>query len=153
MSPCGARGPGIGLCDSMGVRQATRSPFPRWGGGAGGRSLRIRGSWGHPGISARPSPLRHHGSVWRSPQEAPLTCRWTRNGQGEGTGLGCRLETLPLPAVPRGGSHQSSIWGGSSAGGRRSWGSPCCPAAPPPRLGLSFCSVPPRAAPPRTSDL
>lgn len=152
LSPRGRRGPSVGLCDSMGVRQAARSPAPgrrqSWGQEPGDQRV-----LGPPRCLRRPSPLGVKGVCGGTPREAPLKCRWTRNGQAEGTGLGCRLETPPLPAAPRGGRHQSSTWGGNSAGGHHSWGSPCCPEAPPPRPGSSSCSVPPHVAPLRTSDL
>lgn len=101
MSLCGLRGPGVGLCDSMGVRQAARNPLPRWGGrGQEPGDQRVLGPPWHLRLALTSGGRR---SVWRSPQEAPLKCRWTRDGQVEGTGLGCRLETLPRPQPLEGG--------------------------------------------------
>lgn len=65
------RRPGFGLCDSMGVRQAARSPVPGCGGcGGGGKS------WGR---SLGPEgPRTILASAWPSPlgqQNMWLKCR------------------------------------------------------------------------------
>lgn len=132
------------LRDSMGVRQVARSPVPRVGMGLEARA------WGPEGPGASPAclPGPHLWGLKEgtggTPQGTPLKCRQTRNGQ---------WRRHALPAALTGGHRQSSTWGDNSAGGRRSWVSPCYPEAPPPHPGSSSCSAPPRGAPLRTSDL